>query len=60
MLKSILNQNSTREINKSDQKNVNGGILTNSLKCNGAVSFTPDGTCPAGQRLIRHCICCDD
>ena len=60
MLKDVLNLKNTREINKDDQKTVNGGLIPVRGGCNGAVSFSPDGTCPPGQRLIGHCICCDD
>lgn len=60
MLKSILNLENAEKINKSDQVKLNGGLVPDKIVCGGAVSFSPDGTCPAGQRLIGHCICCDD
>ena len=59
MKKKKLNLKS-QQINKAGQKSVNGGMLVAVNECRGAVSFSPDGTCPPGQRLIGHCICCAD
>ena len=56
----MLKINNAKKINKADQVKLNGGFGPIDLSCKGAVSFSPDGTCPAGQRLIGHCICCDD
>ncbi len=60
MLKNIINLKNSQEINKVDQAKVNGGLVPTKIICNGVLSLTSDGTCPAGQRLIGHCICCDD
>lgn len=59
MLNNILNQKNAKAIDKSSQKSINGGLIPIG-ECRGAVSFSPDGTCPPGQRLIGHCICCAD
>ena len=66
MLKNILNDGNARKINKSDQKNINGGGLEGCLqpsKCYGsAYLIDPNITqsCDPGYRLIGHCICCMD
>ncbi|MEL6560409.1 MAG: hypothetical protein AAFQ94_19620 [Bacteroidota bacterium] len=61
MLQNLSNIKNAKNLNKAEQEKINGGLLqVIPNQCYGSVSFSPDGTCGPGERLIGHCICCAD
>lgn len=45
-------------LEKSEQKNINGGLLPIAVDRCRAPYFSSDGTCDPGYYITGHCICC--